>query len=197
MVAIRINGQEAPINGNSGLKVVEMVELIKNTIDPDHMITGVTINGDEVDSDDWDSPVSKFGETPIIEVETGRPSDYVRQRISIAPNLVQQIFMEFREARKCFQNGTMKEGNEALMAAVNDFKAFFEWYGCLKDLIPESERANYDITPQTEEITSICKRICQQQLYQSWWALGESIAKELEPAIDRLEDFLRKLSIKQ
>jgi hypothetical protein len=42
-----------------------------------------------------------------------------------------------------------------------------------------------------EDIAECCKRICQQQLYQSWWALGETIEKELEPKLDKLEDFCR------
>jgi hypothetical protein len=42
------------------------------------------------------------------------------------------------------------------------------------------------------EISETCKKICQQQLYQSWWALGESLEKELEPKLDKLEDACRK-----
>ena len=32
----------------------------------------------------------------------------------------------------------------------------------------------------------------QQQLYQSWWAIGETLEKDLEPKLDALEDQCRK-----
>jgi hypothetical protein len=79
-----------------------------------------------------------------------------------------------------------------LKIAVDTLRAFFEWYGTLMQLVPEGERTRIDISSQVREISEICKRICQQQLYQSWWALGESLEKELEPQLDRLEDTCRR-----
>ncbi|MEI7489443.1 MAG: hypothetical protein WCJ72_18910, partial [Chryseobacterium sp.] len=52
--------------------------------------------------------------------------------------------------------------------------------------------ASYDIEKQVIEIGEVCQKICQQQLYQSWWALGETIEKELEPKLDQLETFCRR-----
>ncbi len=61
------------------------------------------------------------------------------------------------------------------------------------DLLPAGNRGVFDIRPQTDEIAEVCKNICQQQLYQSWWAIGETLEKELEPKLDQLEGYLRKL----
>jgi hypothetical protein len=88
----------------------------------------------------------------------------------------------------------MNTGNRMLIEAVNTARAFFEWYGTLLELVPEEERGHYDISKYVAEISSICKTICQQQLYQSWWALGETIEKELEPKLDKLEDHMRKFN---
>ena len=62
----------------------------------------------------------------------------------------------------------------------------------MQELVPVSERSSYELGDRVTEITETCKRICQQQLYQSWWALGETLEKELEPQLDRLEDFCKK-----
>ena len=88
----------------------------------------------------------------------------------------------------------MQTGNQRLVQAVNTAKAFFDWYATIVELAPKEKRSSYDINPQVLEISQICKTICQQQLYQSWWALGETLEKQLEPKLDKLEDFLRKFA---
>jgi hypothetical protein len=86
----------------------------------------------------------------------------------------------------------MITGNKRLKSAVDTLRAFFEWYGTLLQLVPDIKRDKLDISTEVQDISETCKKICQQQLYQSWWALGETLEKELEPKLDKLEDFLRK-----
>lgn len=191
MVNVRINGEESPVGGESSSKVTDLVELIKSIIDPDHMITSILIDGRDMAEDDWYSTVNQLG-TSIIEVETGTPEDFVAERLSRASEIVRACYVEFRDARKSFQDGDMSLGNQRLVTAVNTLKAFFEWYKTLLTLVPEEKREFFNMDPQVSDISETCKRICQQQLYQSWWALGESLEKELEPKLDALEDFCRK-----
>lgn len=191
MVSVRINGSESGIVGNDLSRLTELVELIKASIDPEHMITSIQVNGRELSDAEWSSTVSQFG-TAIIEVETDTPDRFVDDRMACAADVVRTCFFEFRDARKCFQAGDMVEGNQRLLKAVNTTRAFFDWYSSISQLMTEAKRAQYDISVQVKEITEICKRLCQQQLYQSWWALGETLEKELEPKLDKLEDFCRK-----
>jgi len=88
----------------------------------------------------------------------------------------------------------MQGGNQRLVQAVNTAKAFFDWYATIVELAPTEHKKRYDINPQVTEISTICKTICQQQLYQSWWALGETLEKQLEPKLDKLEDHLRQFA---
>jgi L-rhamnose mutarotase len=60
--------------------------------------------------------------------------------------------------------------------------------------VPESSRSKLDISSEVQDISETCKKICQQQMYQSWWALGESLEKDLEPKLDKLEDTCRKVA---
>ncbi len=191
MVNVRINGEESTVNSESSSKVTDLVELIKSIIDPDHMITSILINGKDLAEDEWYSTVNQLG-TSIIEVETGTPENFVGNRLEQSSDIVRACFVEFRDARKSFQDGDMNSGNQKLVTAVNTLKAFFEWYKTLISLVPEEKQTHFNMDKQVTEISETCKKICQQQLYQSWWALGESLEKELEPRLDSLEDFCRK-----
>ncbi len=188
---IIINGSDAALKVDNLLRVSDVIELIKASIDPEHMIANILIDGKELTDTDWTAPVAQFG-TAIVEIDTLTPKDFVDMRMAMSASVVRECFMQFRDSRKLFQAAQMQDGNKRLIQAVNTAQAFFEWYGSLMELVPSDGRPRYDITNQVQDITTVCKRICQQQLYQSWWALGETLEKELEPKLDKLEDFCRK-----
>jgi len=194
MLAVRINGEESELDGGGLPKIADLIELIKAAIDPSHMITSILIDGQDMSDSDWMASPAQYG-TSIIEIETGTPAQFVATRFGAAGEVVKACYLEFREARKSFQAGQMQEANKRLSRAVNTLQAFFEWYTSLLELVPEEERNRYDINPEVEEISEVCKQICQQQLYQSWWALGESIKNSLEPKLDDLEDVCRKFQV--
>lgn len=191
MISVRINGDDSGITSQGAPSMADLVELIKANIDPDHMITGIVIDGRDIEDHEWQASTAQF-QTAILEVETGPVSHYVGERLEKASSIVGSCFVEFRKARKCFQEGNMNGGNKVLVEATNALKAFFEWYGTLMQLLESHEQSQYSIDEHLNSISEVCKRICQQQLYQSWWALGETIEKELEPRLEELEDALRR-----
>lgn len=191
MVAVRINGDETSLQCGASSRFTELVELVKSIIDPDHIITDICVDGRDLSEGEWQGPVAQFG-TSIVEIQTGRVDTYLRAKMSSTPELVNDLYLLFRQARKSFQCGSSAQGNQALGESVRAAKAFFEWYSSMLQLAPVQERASYDIEKQVIEIGEVCKKICQQQLYQSWWALGETIEKELEPKLDQLETFCRR-----
>ena len=193
MVSVRINGSESGIDSAGLQKLTELVELIKTSIDPEHMITRILVDGRDISEQEWSAGLNQFG-TAIIEVETNTPESFVTDRMSRAADIVGSCYLEFRNARKQFQAGDMVQGNQGLIKAVNTTKAFFDWYGTIVQLVSPEKAARFDITTQVADIADCCKRICQQQLYQSWWALGETLEKELEPKLDKLEDFCRRFA---
>ena len=192
MVAVRVNGSESGVSPGRLQKLTDLIELIKSQIDPNHMITAIRIDGRELEEHEWSSSLGQF-ETNILEIETDTPESFVAARIEKSPEVVRSMHLLFRDSRKGFQSGDMSLGNRRMIEAVNTSRAFFEWYNSLLHLMPEANRAKFDINPQVAEISDVCKRICQQQLYQSWWALGETVEKELEPKLERLEDTLRTI----
>ena len=196
MTQVRINGEDAPVNAAPALRVLDLVELIKTHIDPDHMITEILLDGRDLAEKDWYAPVQTFGETAIFEVATGTPVNYVADRLQQAADIVRACYIDFRDSRKSFQSGDMATGNKKLIVAVNTLKAFFEWYGSLLELMTPESKKKFDITDQVNNISESCKKACQHQLYQSWWALGETLEKEIEPGLDKLEDVCRSADLK-
>ena len=194
MVSVRINGADAPLRTEGLGSISEVIELIKASIDPAHMITNIFLNGGEMSDSDWGARTNQY-ETVMLEVETGTPGEFVRTRLGLAGQVVASVAEEFSIARENFQSGQMVAGNKALMTAVNTARAFFEWYGSMLALVAEAEKPRYDITTHVEEIASICRRLCQQQLYQSWWALAETISKDLEPKLKSLQAECGKFAV--
>jgi hypothetical protein len=191
MRAIMVNGQDSGIKADGLPNMADLIELLKSSIDPDHMITSILIDGRELDDSDWSASTAKYS-AAVLEIQTGLPDEYARRKLSSASGVVRQCFLDFREARKCFQAGDMQPGNQHMVRAVNTLQAFFQWYVSMVELLPKAEQPSYSIQDKVTEITETCKKICEQQLYQSWWALGETIKDKLEPQLDKLEDFCRE-----
>jgi hypothetical protein len=187
---VRVNGEIFGLHTASLSRVSDIVELIKTNIDPDHMITSVSIDGRDLEEADWSANPASFGSS-LFEVETGLPEDYVRQRMMNAHYLVQEIFMQFRDARKSFQEGLSIDGNRQLGKSVQTFQAFIEWYGTVVGLLPEEKQRLFDITPIVSDLSVSCQSLCQKQLSQSWGPLADIIKNELEPKLEKLEDICR------
>ena len=151
MVAVRINGDESSLQCGPSARFTELVELVKSIIDPDHIITDICIDGRDLSEGEWQGPVSSFG-TSIVEIKTGRIEDYVRAKMASAPEVVNDLYLLFRQSRKLFQSGGSFDGNQALGEAVRAAKAFFEWYSSMRQLVPVQARAGYDIEKQVMEI---------------------------------------------
>jgi hypothetical protein len=191
MIRVSINGQYVDMCITNTLQFTDLLELVKARIDPEEMITAITVDGRELSDDEWNQCVAQLSGT-TLEILTGHPDTYVSDKLQDASRVVRSCFFEFRDARKGFQDGDTIVGNKRLKVAVDTLRAFFDWYGTLVQLVSETKRGQLDISPQVTEISETCKKICQQQLYQSWWALGESLEKELEPKLDKLEDACRR-----
>jgi len=193
MVSVEINGQPAAFKTDGFSSIAEIVEMIKASIDPEHMITELVLNGKDLQDSDWSGRTSQY---PTIELQavTGTPAQFVHERFSMAWEVVNAMYTQFRDARKCFQSGQITSGNNQLVGAVNTSRAFFEWYSSILGLVKPEDRKPYDIGELVVGISETCKELCQQQLYQSWWALSEAIANKLEPQLDSLEDKCRKFA---
>jgi hypothetical protein len=193
MISIIINSEPVSLNYQGLENFTDLVELIKSYIDPDHMITQLELDGDQISDEIWRNNISDItGKS--LNVVTGNPTQYVADQIARTPLAIQACYLQFRDARKTFQQGDTATGNKKLIIATDTLKAFFDWYIVILQLAPTHLREIINLESKAGEILSVCKNICQLQMYRSWWALGESLKNDLEPKLDSLEDHCRTMS---
>ena len=60
MRAITVNGQDAGTRAEGLSNMGEVIELLKSMIDPEHMITSITLDGRELSDADWNASTGQF-----------------------------------------------------------------------------------------------------------------------------------------
>lgn len=188
---VSLNGATLPVQLRGVTKFTELVELVKATIDPEHMIVSILVNGAEASDEVWSGNIVQLGGA-TIDFLTDTPLNFVETRFALSADTINAAYLQVRDARKLFQSGDNASGNQNLLGAIRILQAFFEWYSTILELVPAPHKSTYDIDAQVKDISEVCKRLCQQQLYQSWWAMGETIEKQLEPKLDALETHCRR-----
>ena len=194
MITVKVDGQILPLE-MSGIRTMgELVELVKMNIDPDAVISGMIIAGRELNEADWRAPLSVQGSN-ILEIATSTKDQFLRERLEQAPVFVEQIINEFCDCRKKFRDGAQADGYALMGTAVKDLNAFFKWYSIvLETSVEVKDQFDRVIGPQLNTLTKICEQLVQQQLYNSWFAIGDTIEGQLEPELRNLKQSLEQLS---
>lgn len=187
MANVQINGRPFPSGTGDVRTMGELVELIKASIDPDTIITGIFLSGRELTDNDWRVPLAIHGES-AIEITTGSREQYVSERLQSAALYLDRIIESFGKARTLFKSGESNPGNSALSSAVQDMRAFLDWYSTVVQMIQApDEAAVAKFESSVSDLTDTCEQILQQQLYRSWWAIAETLEKKLEPQLGQLK----------
>lgn len=190
MVTVTVNGQQLPLQLDGVRTMGELVEVVKMNIDPDSVISAMTIGGRDLVESDWRAPLSVHGGARL-EIATATKQQFLKDRLMQAPILVERIIQNFGNARQSFRAGEQTGGYQQMGSAVKDFNAFIKWYDVILEYNP-ALRQTYQtqVVPLINELTRICEQLVQQQLYNSWWAIGETLEKQLEPTLNRLREQL-------
>ncbi len=189
MITVQVDGT-AMLTEIGDMKTLgDLVELIKATIDPDAIITSMSFGGDVLRDRDWMSPLATHtGRT--LEVTTGSKRTFLADRMKTAEFFIDQITGEFIEASSLYQNGNFEKGNGNFATAVEDLLAFVNWYNSL--LLVDEQGLARELTEfevHVNEIKKTCEQLLQQQLYQSWWVLAETVKTRLKPQLDNLRAY--------
>ncbi len=187
MIRLMVDGQDWSSKISGVRTMPELVELVKANIDPEKIVTAMAINGQNLTDADWRAPLVVQGESQM-EILTGSKESYVQDRLGVAISVVEEIIEEFHRARSLYQDGVSREGNMSFSKAVGDLRAFFNWYFSVLDLAnTKAESQKETFKSQVSEISSVCEQMLQQQMYQSWWALGQTLEAKLEPQLGTLK----------
>lgn len=194
MIKVSVDGADLNVD-LGGIKTMgELVELVKTQIDPDAVIGSLKIEGRDLLESDWRSPLSAQGNRQL-EIVTVSKHQFVTERLHQASGYVSHIKNEFDRAKEAFQQGSESDGNTFFGNAVTDLQAFFEWYSVVLEAGFESRpEMRAEVLEQVNVLAGICEQLVQQQLYNSWWALGETIQNKLIPQLCQLEASCDNLS---
>lgn len=192
MITIMVDGQVLPADASSMRTMQDLVELIKATIDPDKIITSLTLEGAVLSDADWQGALTMHrGKT--LEVSTGRKQEYLVGRLNSASDYLSRIIAGFEKAGESYRNGDSDGGNSALATSVDDLLAFINWYMALLSI--DADRLVGPINEFNDHILGVqetCEQLLQQQMFQSWWALGETLRAKLEPKLAALQQFCQQ-----
>lgn len=194
MIQVQIDG--APLTADIGAmnNMGDLLELVKATIDPDSIITSIEFNGESLNEGDWSLPLSAH-RGRVLEIRTGTKQAYLLERVSLAPDIVEKISEEFRIAGDAYRSGQMPAGNTQLSTAVDDLGAFVNWYSSLLSMdVGTMGSSKTDFHGQVDLLRTICEQILQQQLYNSWWVLAETISTRLNPKLDEIKTLCTQIS---
>ncbi len=196
MIDVKVDGQNFTADMGSVGTMGDLVELVKASIDPDTIITQMVLEGKPLADDDWRSPLHSHG-SATLEIATGEKEKYLLERMATAESYLAQIIEEFSQVAGDYSDGKSDEANTMLAVAVDDLLAFVNWYLTLLSVEPvrmqtEIEAFNVHIMSTQE----ICQQLLQQQMFQSWWALGETIGAKLIPELESLKQFCEANSTK-
>jgi len=187
MMNVTVDGRPFSFSIESVKSLGDLVELVKATIDPDSIITRMMIDEKQLTDSDWRIPLaSQAGRS--LDITTGPKQIYIDERLSSASLYLDKIIRSYSQSRIFFKNGDIQQGNTMLSSAVQDTKAFIDWYQTILQLIdntPEEEVGKFEET--VNKLTDTCEQILQQQLYRSWWQLAELLEKKLEPQLELMK----------
>lgn len=189
MITVEVNGAPLMTVGDEMRTMGDLVELVKANIDPDVMITLLTIDGQQLSENDWRAPLSNY-RNEKLEVRTGSKREYLTQRLQSAEQLIGEITRNFEGAGALYNRGDSEQGNAKFGEAVKDFLAFVNWYNTLLQIEPQVlSAASQAFTSHVGALHSTCEQLLQQQLYHSWWALSQTITAKLLPQLNQVQSF--------
>jgi len=194
MIQVQVDGSPMHADFGGVRTMGDLLELVKASIDPDYIITAVELEGKVLKDNEWSMPLSAQTDRQL-QILTGSRQAFVKQRLETSVDILGQIVAEFTDAGNSYRKGFSPEGNTGLARAVDDLGAFVTWYDSLLTMgHGPIQQAQVEFRGQVNELQKVCEQIIQQQLYNSWWALAETISSRLAPQLEEIKVLCGKIS---
>jgi hypothetical protein len=188
MVKVKVNGNDHYASNCEANTLADLIEVVQASIDPDTIMTEILLDGKNLEQIEWRQSVNS-NSGRVLEIRTGTRDDYVRGRLNNAPEVLNQITVEFVNAKKSFDAGIPSEASTELARAVRDLQAFVEWYNAILSVEPNKYLdARNKFNNCIEDISQVCETLVQQQMYQAWWAIGDTLGERLGPQLESLRE---------
>ncbi len=165
----------------------ELVEYIKSTIDPSSIIVSLTKDDIPLSDNDWKSNLSALTNSKL-EIKTGAKSEFIKIRLEAVGNLVGNLIDRIQETSVLFQNGSIVEANKIFSSCLEDLNALISWLHSIISMDSEFYVTELKIfSGQVKDFRYVAGQLQQQQLFQSWWALGETLTTKLIPLLEAMK----------
>ena len=193
MLSVKVDNQEFSADFSKMRSMNDLIELIKATIDPDKIIVGIELNNEPLSEADWNTPLNTMlnaVQNAELSVMSGNVQDYMKDRFTVAEPYLQHIMAKFSDASQQYRGGQFENANKQLSTAVQDLLAFLNWYMAVMQMKPESYRTEIgEFNNYVKNLQGVCEGMVQQQMFQAWWALGDTLQSKLTPSLDSLKTF--------
>lgn len=194
MIQVQVDGNplSTDIGGMSSLG--DLLELVKSNIDPDTIITSVEFNGEALTESEWNLPLAAH-RGRVLDIRTGTKKGYLFDRLASATDIVARIIAEFADAGDAYRKGFSPDGNAKLARAVDDLGAFVTWYDSLLGMSEtDTSETRQEFLDLVNSLQKICEQIIQQQLFNSWWVLSETINTKLNPSLEEIRKLCERVA---
>lgn len=169
----------------------DLVELVKASVDPDSVITAMTLDGENLSDADWRTPLSLIPKQ-VFEISTGSREQYISERMLKAEGYAAQVIESFARTSDLYLSGEIESANRKMASAVDDLLAFVNWYMNLLSMdADEMKDFIAKFNESVEKVHVVCEEVLQQQLYQSWAVLGGTLRDRLLPELMVIRDLCR------
>lgn len=168
--------------------VGELIEYIKTSIDPDAIILSLTKDDEPLNDSDWMMPLQAFNESRF-DITTGSKNDFIKQRLEMVDDLIEELYLNFSEIIKLFKHGAEQEAHEPFSATLNDLNAFVGWLHSIYSVDEETfqlEASQYEKV--IEDLKIACVDIQSYQIQQSWWNLGDVLDLKVLSILEQIKE---------
>ncbi len=192
MITVRVDGQTFAADVSQINQLGDLLELVKVTMNPDSIIVDLSLNDKPLSENDWSAPLSSHTEA-IIDIQTGNKADYLHDRLGSAVPYLQEVIEGFDTAAAKYRASSIDDANEALRGAADDLLSFIRWYIAILAIEPVKLQPQIlEFTEYVKEVQEVCEGMLDQQEYQTWLTLAETIETKLQTCFRRLLEFLVK-----
>lgn len=187
MIQVIVDNNSLSAEFTNGRTMGELVEYIKSTIDPSNIIVSLTKDDIPLSENDWKSNLSSLSNSRL-EVKTGTKSDFIKLRLDAVGNLVGNLIDRIQETSVLFKSGSVIEGNKIFSTCLEDLNALISWLHSIISMDSDFYANELAIfSNQVKDFRYVAGQLQQQQLFQSWWALGETLTTKLIPLLESMK----------
>jgi hypothetical protein len=188
MVQVIVDSNSMPSEMANMATVGELVEYIKSTIDPDTIIVSLTKDNEPLSDSDWKCALSSLRDS-VLDIKTGSKTDFIKYRLESVADLVNSVEQDITHVSELFKGNKAIDANTHFTQTLENLNALVNWMYSVIAMDAELFQAEIDeFSGIVKELKYVCGQMQQQQLFQSWWALGETLERKVLPVLNTMKE---------